>query len=296
MCGVEGKRTSSMPESAARTYTLSTVSLRRYPFARALEVAEGLGFDSVDLVGLRGLCEHVPVNGSRDEMRGAARVFVSSGLRAASVNADPGSFDGFDDRDEVLRRADLLLGFAADTAAPLLVLPAGEKSPQRVSDPQISRMADALNQFAIRAQQRGVRLAVEAPYFGRPVDTVARAIGLMNELDPDIELAFDVSHIEAADESAIDSWRRLSARAGIVHLRDAVSGDIRRVIGRGRVDFSGVFAVLHATGYTGDIVLELETRDSPFESKEDEITAAVEYLDERRQPTLRAPSPVVIAT
>ena len=141
-----------------------------------------------------------------------------------------------------------------------------------------------------------MRLAVEAPYFGRPVDTVARAIGLMNELDPDIELAFDVSHIEAADESVIDAWSALSPRAGIVHLRDAVSGDIRRVIGRGRVDFRGVFTALADTGYTGDIVLELETRDSPFASKEEEITAAVEYLDERRQPTLRAPSPVVIAT
>jgi sugar phosphate isomerase/epimerase len=271
-----------MPESAALPYTLSTVSLRSYPFARALEVAEGLGFHSVDLVGLRGLCEHVPVNGSRDDMRGAADVFLKSGLRAASVNADPGSFDGCDERDEVLRRVDLLLGFAADTEAPLLVLPSGEKSPHRVTDPQISQMADALNHVAIRAQHRGVRLAVEAPYFGRPVDTIARAIGLMNELDPDIELAFDVSHVEAADESVIDAWTRLSERVGIVHLRDAVSGNIRRVIGFGRIDFRSVFRVLDATAYTGDIVLELETRDSPFGRKEDEITAAVEYLDERR--------------
>lgn len=219
--------------------------------------------------------------GSRDEMRCAAQVFADSGFRSASVNADPGSFDGFDDIKDVMHRVDLLLEFAAETESPLLVLPAGEKSPRRVKDPQIARMADALNDVAIRAQERGVRLAVEAPYFGRPVDTVGRAIALMNQLDPDIELAFDVSHIEAADESVVDAWRLLAPRAGIVHLRDAVSGDIRRVVGQGRVDFKRLFTALANTGYIGDIVLELETRDSPYSSKEEEITAAVDYLNAR---------------
>ncbi|MET0887924.1 MAG: hypothetical protein ABWX92_15915, partial [Mycetocola sp.] len=68
-------------------YTVSTVCLRQYDFAQALVVAESLGFDAVDLVGLRGLCELVPVNGSRTEMQEAAAVFRASGLRAASVNA-----------------------------------------------------------------------------------------------------------------------------------------------------------------------------------------------------------------
>ena len=78
-------------------YSVSTVCLRQYDFVQALDVARSLGFDSVDLVGLRGLCEHVPVNGTTSDMRAAARSLPASGLRAASVNADPGSFDGFDD-------------------------------------------------------------------------------------------------------------------------------------------------------------------------------------------------------
>jgi len=42
-----------------------------------------------------------------------------------------------------------------------------------------------------------------------------------------------------------------------------------------------LFTALANTGYIGDIVLELETRDSPYSSKEEEITAAVDYLNAR---------------
>lgn len=104
-----------MTAAGPTRYAVSTVCLRRYDLGQALAAAEGLGFDTVDLVGLRGLCEHVPVNGSRSDMRAAADVFHASGLRSASVNADPGSFDGFDDYDDVMRRVGLLIDFAADT-------------------------------------------------------------------------------------------------------------------------------------------------------------------------------------
>jgi sugar phosphate isomerase/epimerase len=58
-----------------------------------------------------------------------------------------------------------------------------------------------------------------------------------------------------------------------------MSGDIRRVIEAGRVDFAAVLDVIDAAGYGGDVVLELETRNSPYTSKEEEVTAAVAYLN-----------------
>jgi sugar phosphate isomerase/epimerase len=143
-------------------------------------------------------------------------------------------------------------------------------------------MAHALNEAGAKAARKGVRLAIEAPYFGRPIDRLARAAELMDALDPSIGSAFDVSHIEAADESVADAWELFAPRVAIVHLRDAVSGDIRRVIGHGRVDFPAVFEAMRSTGYAGDIVLELETRNSPYASKEEEVLAAVEYLDAAR--------------
>jgi sugar phosphate isomerase/epimerase len=259
--------------------TVSTVCLRQYDLAQALDVAAGLGFASVDFVGLRGLCEHAPVNGDDAQISRAARELIASGLRPVSINADPGSFDGADDADDVHRKIDRMLQLAVDVSAPILVLPAGEKSDERTADPQIARMADALNLVAVRGREAGVRIAVEAPYFGRPIDRIARAESLLQLLDPAVELAFDVSHIEGAGESVLDAWQLFSSRVAIVHLRDAVVGNIRRVIGAGQVDFAGFFAAMTATGFGGDIVLELETRDSPYASKEEEVTAAVAYLE-----------------
>ena len=259
-------------------FTVSTVCLRRYPFARSLEVARELGFDAVDLVGLRGLCEHVPPDGSREELRAVAAEFRRSGLRAASVNADPGSFDGADPVLEVRARVERLLEFCEAAGAPLLVLPCGEKTTGRTAEPRFDMMAEELNRAAETAASRGIRLAVEAPYFGRPIDTLDRTATLLELLAPEVQLAYDVSHVEAADESVVDGWHRFADRVAVVHLRDAVSGNVRRVIGAGRVDFAGFLTAVADSSFAGDVVLELETRDSPYASKEEEVLAAVDYL------------------
>jgi sugar phosphate isomerase/epimerase len=268
-------------------FTVSTVCFRAYDFRTALSIATDLGFDSVDLVALRGLCEHVPVNGTVAELRHAARTFVASGLHGASVNADPGSFDGVDDPDDVMRRISRLLVFLEETGVPLLVLPAGEKTEHALARPDVRRLADALNTVSATARAAGIRIAVEAPYFGRPIDSLSRTADLLAELDTSVELAFDVSHVAGGGESVEGAWDALAPRIGIVHLRDAAPGDIRRVIGHGDVDFGALFQRMDDTGYTGDVVLELETRHSPFATKQDEVNAAVAHLQANRA-TVRA--------
>jgi len=258
--------------------TVSSVCFRLHPFERALQIARELGFDSVDLVGLRGLCEHVPVNGDAAEFAAAADVVRRSGVRPASVNGDPGSFDADDDRADVLGRIDRLVGFAAETTTPLLVLPCGEKRDGRTDAPAYRALADGLNAAAEIGRSRGVRIAVEAPYFGRPIDRLDRTSTLLELLDPDIEVALDVSHVDAADESVLDAWDLLRSRVGIIHLRDSVSGNIRRAIGHGRIDFAGFLDAVAADAFRGDTVLELETRDAPYASKEEEVLDAVQRL------------------
>ncbi|AZS38170.1 hypothetical protein CVS47_02821 [Microbacterium lemovicicum] len=274
---------------AVSDYVVSTVCLRRYPLGEALEVAAALGFDAIDLVGLRGLCEHVPVMGSTKDLMDAAAIVRSSDLRPASVNADPGSFDGHDDQRAVLGRVERLLDFAADVAAPILVLPAGEKRTEPDVAPAVGLMAEWMNRSGELARSRGIRLAIEAPYFGRPIDRISRTTDLLAELEPSIELAFDVSHVAGAGESVPDALRLFRDQVAVVHVRDAVAGDIRRVLGAGEIDFAGFLGDLSADGWMGDVVLELETRNSPFVSKEAEVLAAVALLDAARTRSFIAP-------
>ena len=180
----------------------------------------------------------------------------------------------------MLRRIDLLLDFASDAHAPLLVLPAGEKNEHRRSTPDLADGSRAEPCCSPR-ERRGVRVAVEAPYFGRPIDRVALVMEFLEELDPSIELAFDVSHIEAADESVTGAWDLPAQRvaSSISGMRPRRHPPGHR---QGQSRLRGVFEALAATGYLGDLVLELETRDSPFASKEEEVVAATAYLDSRR--------------
>jgi sugar phosphate isomerase/epimerase len=198
-----------------------------------------------------------------------------------SVNSDPGSFDGRDGFAAVQARIGRLLEFCAVAGAALLVLPCGEKRDDPAVPPDLAALAGGLNVAAAEAGTAGIRLAVEVPYWGRPVDGVARAVDLLDLLDPRIEIAFDISHVHAAGDSVLDAWDVLGPRAGVIHLRDAVRGDIRRVIGAGTVDFEAFFARLRLDA--PDLVLELETLNSPFVTKEDEVQDAVNRLTQVRR-------------
>jgi sugar phosphate isomerase/epimerase len=258
--------------------TASTVALRRHPLERALAVARELGFASVDLAGLRGLCEHVPILGTAAELAASARVVRESGLRPASVNADPGSFD-VEDAAVLEARIARILDYAVAVEAPLVVLPCGEKTDDAAAEPRWGALLDGFGRAADRAEGSGVRIAVEAPYFGRPIDSRARAERLFDDLDPRVQVAYDVSHVRAAGDPVTETFVAWADRIAIVHLRDAVTGDIRRVIGRGDVDFAALFAAVRAHRPDLDVVLELETRDSPYPDRETELLAAVAQLD-----------------
>lgn len=257
-------------EKQAR-FALSTVALRRYPLVDALAEAAGLGFDVIDLAGLRGLCEHVPAEGSSAALRDVAETVMRSGLRVVSVNADPGSFDGQEDQRSVIDRVKRLIEFCAYSGVTKLVLPAGEKTKKDTTAPRLDELAEGINSAADIARDSDVELAVEAPYFGRPVNTLKRAGELASLIEPEVGIAFDVSHVAAAGESVTDGFIALADRVSVVHLRDAVLGDIRRPIGHGGIDFEALIRTAGEQSYEGDFVLELETRPGYFDSKNDEI-------------------------
>ncbi len=255
-------------------FALSTVALRHLALTDALEEARDLGFRSVDLAALRGLCEHVPPEGNAADLKDVADVVASAGLNVVSVNSDPGSLTGPEPRAIIDARVDRLTDFCASLGIDRLVVPCGEKS--TVAD--LSPLARGLNAAALRAQPKGVQIVVEAPYFGRPVSTMDRARKLLDQVDPGVGLAFDVSHVAAAAQDLDEAFASVADRVAVVHLRDAVPGDIRRPIGHGSIDFSNFFETAQGCGYTGEFVYELETTRGYYPSKAAEISDAVSRL------------------
>lgn len=257
----------------------STICFRDYSLEQALFLVRAQGFKAVDLGALRGLCEHVPLFGTNEELRDAARIVKESGVRVLSVNADPGSFNEDIAPLQILDRIETLSVFCAEVGSPMLLLPCG--AAERGDMPyekQLELLAAGLNAAAVTAARYGVQVVVEAPHHFRLVNTLERTRDLLQLLDPSIPLVYDVSHIRAAGEDPAAAFSEFAPRVGHIHLRDAEAGDIRKVLGSGDIDFAGFYVASRRAGYSGEYVLELETHESPFATKEGEVSDALTRL------------------
>jgi sugar phosphate isomerase/epimerase len=258
----------------------STICFRNEDLPTALLKVREQGFEAIDLGALQGLCEHVPLFGTAEELKEASRIVNQSGLKVLAVNADPGSFNEDVPPLEILDRIEALSVFCAEVGAPLLLLPCG--APERKDQPyrqQLEAIATGINAAAASSSRYGVQIAVEAPHHYRLVNTLERVRDLLALLNPDVGLVYDVSHIKAAGEDPSTSYAEFASTVVHIHLRDAETGDIRKVLGSGDVDFSRFYEASQRAGYNGPYVLELETHDSPFGTKEEEVSDALRRLD-----------------
>lgn len=205
---------------------------------------------------------------------------TASGLTPLALNADPQSFDEAP-ATVVLDRIDRLAGFCAEVGAPLLILPCGSNQPRTPNDDdRINSLVEGLLAAADIGHRHGVRVVVEAPHFLRLIGDVTRTEAIMDLLDGKVPLVFDTSHIRAGGPQPAEIYPRWAAHTAHIQIRDAVPGDIRRALGYGDIDYTAFFAAAETAGYTGTYVLELETRDSPFTSKTDEVQDARTRLEE----------------
>ena len=259
---------------------VSTVCFRHLELAPALERIASLGTEAVDLVALRGLCEHISPDGEPGQLRKAAAAVEASGLKPLALNSDPESFDE-QDFAVVLNRVERLAEFCATVGAPVLILPggaaldpgdngaaAGDVRARLVQVIEGSLMAAAIG------QRYGVRVAVEAPHYLR----LARTLELADQLGSQLPLVFDTSHVAAGGSDPAEAFSQRVHQIVHVQLRDAVRGDIRRAVGHGDIDFARFFDASESAGYQGPFVLELETHNSPYTSKDDEVTAALSAM------------------
>ncbi|MBA2813692.1 sugar phosphate isomerase/epimerase [Streptomyces sp. KM273126] len=257
----------------------STITFRDRELPRALDTIAGLGFRQVDLGALAGLCEHVPPTGTAAELSAVAARVRAASLTVTGVNADPGSFNSGADHTAIREAMYRLLDFCADARSQRLVLTCGEPEDSGVpAEEQLKRVAAGLEPVLDRAREVAVELTVEAPHYLRLVNTMTRTDELLAALAPGITQAWDVSHVRAAGEDPAELFPRFADRVSTIHLRDAVPGDIRRPMGLGDIDFARVLTGATAVGYQGPLVLELETHNSPFSSKEEEVGSALNHL------------------
>ncbi|MFC4508289.1 MULTISPECIES: sugar phosphate isomerase/epimerase family protein [Streptomyces] len=263
-----------MGRTIAERLGVSTVCFRQLELAPALERIAALGARAVDLVALRGLCEHISPDGDPHQLRAAVATVRASGLTPLALNADPQSFDEQDPA-VVLDRVERLAEFCATVGAPLLILPGGALEPRTDDESsRLARVVEGSRRAEVIGLRYGVQVVIEAPHYLRLACTLEQA----DQLGAHLPLVFDTSHVAAGGVDPAEAFTPRAHQVAHVQLRDAVAGDIRRAIGHGSIDFTRFFDACESAGYEGAYVMELETRNSPYASKDDEVAAAREAL------------------
>jgi sugar phosphate isomerase/epimerase len=264
----------------------STISFRHLDLEMALTWITQLGFQSIDLGALPGVCDHVPYELDAAAVGSVAATVAGSGITVRSINGDVGDLNVPQDRAGRAardRHLHALLSLAAATNSTALVLPCGalDHAPLRSLDADLDLVAAELGRAAAFALGYGVEIWVESLHYFRLCFDIDRAQALTDRLaDGEVGVVMDFSHIVASGGDPLEFVDRFGGRIRHVHIRDAEPGNINLSIGRGRVDFAAGLKRLADGGYAGDFALELETRDITNDERPAATAAAAQLISE----------------
>lgn len=149
---------------------------------------------------------------------------------------------------------------AAEIGIPIINCGPGGKSDDDVS---LQERIDSLGRLSERAEHYGVTLCVKA-HVGAAIYNTPTTLKALEAIDsPAFGLDMDPSHIFRANEDPVEALKQVVDRIKHVHIRDCVGREKGpgkpelQANGRGNIDLLGYIKVLHESGYTGPIDLEV---------------------------------------
>lgn len=237
-----------------------------YEGAAGLTLARELGYEAIDLfVGFD------PGQMSAGERAGYLSDVEASGLPPRSVICTCLGLSDFNPsvREYHIGRACNVvdLGAEFDTVRNLLFVPGDYIFQGRLLpwEQEWGRVVDATRQVGLRAQERGLELAIELlPFehaFVRTLDDMDR---LLEEVGlPNVKAGIDISHLWL-ERIGADELARFVGRVGQVHVADCDGvnhGDLPP--GRGNTPFEPYLRALGELGYRGSASVELEFPTDP---------------------------------
>lgn len=216
----------------------------------------------------------------------AVRMVGDAGLRVSSV-CRGGFFTGPVDAAAAAHDNNLrALDESAALGAPVLVLvPGGLPEGDRDLAGARSRAADAIAALVPEAQARGVRLGIEPmhPIYAADrgvVSTLAQALDLAEQHPVDaVGVVVDTFHLWW-EPDVLAQVARAGARVASYQLADWITPlppDAllsRGMVGDGHIDFAAFTAAVAATGYAGDVEVEIFNADL-WAAPGDEVVATL---------------------
>lgn len=259
---------------------ISTITFRHRDLEEALRLIRSIGAVGTELGAIPDVVKHVPVPFDGD-VRHYRELLDRYELHSAAVNADIGDINDPDyDREQLSDVVAPLIELAAATGEYLIVNCGRQDWADFVDEPtDLANTAAQLRFLSGLCREGGIRMLVEVLHHRRWVHSVERANKLLDLLDPSVfGLLLDTSHVVASEEDVVGWIDQVFDRIERVHFRDAVAGNLNLGIGRGETDFAAVVDALESSGYAGDYILELETRDVAEADREADAQRSFDYI------------------
>ena len=256
-------------------YGVATALLGELPRSEALERIARAGFGVVEISSGP---EHL--GGWLADPAAMRRDLEAAGLRAWSVHASSGNSDPAAEdpsqRRAAIEAAQRYFRPALEVGAEVVIchpnLPR-ERFLAEDYQPSMARTAGSLKALAEEAGRVGIRLAVENMILRagpRPATRIGELLGLIGPLGEHVGLCLDTGHAHASGVDVAKAACQAGERLFSLHIQDnhgQRNQDEHLVPGRGAQPCAQVLERLASTGYTGLIVLEINTRKAASRSE-----------------------------
>ena len=150
--------------------------------------------------------------------------------------------------------------------------------------PQIEALSEILSESVKRAEDAGVRLAIE-----NHIDfTSDEILELLNNVDSEfLGVNFDSGNCLRVFEDPVEAARKLAKHTYATHIKDINPGKgspmdwtfwASAPAGGGIIDMPGVVAALSEGGYDGMLCVEIDFLKDPRDDETEAVEQAVGYL------------------
>ncbi len=229
---------------------VNSVLFKAYPYREAAEAIKACGYDGVEISAIAGMCEHLNLDGWREQKAELLAIRDEFGLPFLSTEVAS--------HDRV--RLNKAFEACAELGIPVVNIgPGGQMNVEETFGPTM----ETIETLCEDAETYGVSLCVKA-HVGACVYSTPTTLRMMETIkSPAFGVDMDPSHIHRAGENPALALPAVLSKMKHIHIRDCKGpgpspGAPRdQACGRGEIDLWGYFKAMVDQQYDGPVCLEV---------------------------------------
>ena len=229
---------------------VNSVLFGSFDLETAFKHTAACGYDGIELSAIEGMSEHLVLERWREIAPKAKELSKQHNLPILAMeqpSQDP-------------QKMEQAFQAAVEIGIPIVNCgPGGKSNDESTFQPVV----DSLGKLVRRAEHYGVTLCVKA-HVNQYVYNTPTTLKLLDAIhSPRFGLDMDPSHVYRAGENPVEAVAAVAKRMKHVHIRDckgrgpSPGTPQMQANGRGEIDLLGYIRVLHESGYTGPVDLEV---------------------------------------